>query len=69
VRQDEGNDFGEWHPVCFCGDELGNGQHLHAVVTLGVRIAADVVAALRPPLTNQHHGDDDDCDEAEAEEN
>ncbi len=56
VRQDAGNDYGEWHPVCFGGDGLGNGPPLDAVVALGVRIAADAVAARHCPLTNQHHG-------------
>ncbi len=42
VRQDAGNDYGEWHwhPVGFSCDGLGNGQPLDAVVALGVRIAA-----------------------------
>jgi hypothetical protein len=65
VRQDAGNDYGGWHPVGFGGDGLGNGPPLDAVVALGVRIAADAVAARRRPL-NQHHEDED---EAEAEEN
>ncbi len=45
VCQDAGNDYGEWHPVGFCGEGLGNGPPLDAVVALGVRIAADAVAA------------------------
>ncbi len=56
VCQDAGNDYGEWHPVSFGGDGLGNGQRLDAVVALGVRIAADAVEALRRSLTKyQHH--------------
>ncbi len=47
VRQDAGNDYGEWHPVGFGGDGLGNGQGLDAVVALGVRIAADAVEETR----------------------
>jgi hypothetical protein len=50
-RQDAGNDYGEWHPVGFGGDGLGNGPHLDAVVVLGVRIAADAVEARRRSLT------------------
>jgi hypothetical protein len=45
VRQDSGNDYCDWHPVGFGSDGLGNGQALDAVVALGVRIAADAVAA------------------------
>jgi hypothetical protein len=63
VRQVAGNDFGEWHPVCFGGDGLGNGPRLDAVVALGVRIAADAVEALRRSLIkNQHHCDDEAAD-------
>jgi hypothetical protein len=43
VCMDAGNDYGEWHPVGFGGDGLGNGPGLDAVVALGVRIAADAV--------------------------
>jgi hypothetical protein len=50
VRQDAGNDYSKWHPVGFGGDGLGNGPPLDAVVALGVRIAADAVAARRSPL-------------------
>ncbi len=64
VRQDADN-YGEWHPVGFGGDWLGHGPPLNAVVALGVRIAADAVAARRRPLNNQHHEDDDEA----AEEN
>jgi hypothetical protein len=59
----------EWHPVGFGGDGLGNGQPLDAVVALGMGIVANAVAAQRRPLTDQHHEDGDDGDEAEAEEN
>ncbi len=65
VLQDAGNDYCNWHPVGFGGDGLCNWQALDAVVALDVRIAADVVAALRSPL-NQHHEEED---EAEDEEN
>jgi hypothetical protein len=43
VREDAGDDYGDWHPVGFGGDGLGNGPDLDAVVALGVRIAADAV--------------------------
>jgi hypothetical protein len=66
VRQDAGNDYGEWHPVGFGGDGLGNGPRLDAVIALGVRIAADAVAARRRPLTKYQHHEDEDEDEAEA---
>ena len=56
VRQDAGNDYCEGHPVGFGGDGLGNGPGLDADVALGMRIAADAVAARRRPLTNQHRG-------------
>jgi hypothetical protein len=57
VRQDAGNDYCEWHPVCFGCDGLGNGPPLDAVVALGLCIAAEAVAAqrARPPLNNQHN--------------
>jgi hypothetical protein len=35
VRMDAGNDYGDWRPVGFGGDGLGNGQCLDAVVALG----------------------------------
>jgi hypothetical protein len=74
VRQVAGNDYGEWHPVGFGGDGLGNGPRLDAVVALGVRTAADAVETQRRSLIkNQHHCEDDEAaDEAaeeEAEEN
>jgi hypothetical protein len=68
---DTGNDYGDWHPVGFGGEGLGNGQRLDAVVALGVRIAADAVEARRRSLIkNQHHCEDDDeaADEAAEEE-
>ncbi len=43
VRQDAGDDYGDWHPVGFGGDGFGNGPDLDAVVALRVRIAADAV--------------------------
>ncbi len=52
MRQDAGNDYGEWHPVGFGCYGLGNSLPLDAVVALGVRIAADAVAARRHPLNN-----------------
>ncbi len=59
VCQDAGNDYCEWHSVCFGCDGLGNGPHLDAVVALSVRIAADAIEALRHSLTkNQHHYDE-----------
>jgi small basic protein len=50
VRQNAGTDYGNWHPVGFGGDGLGNGQGLDAVVALGVRIAADAVETQRRSL-------------------
>jgi hypothetical protein len=59
VRQVAGNNYGEWHPIGFGGDGLGNGPRLNAVVVLSVRIAADAVEAQhRSLIKNQHHCDD-----------